>query len=139
MTLTQAQEMTVPRQLVTNVPGGAAKVPGVGVQRTVGAEMEEKGDVMPVMTDETSKAEPARDGIMSRISMPEFWGALAIIAIWLAVLFDGVFGADSRVHILRMRWNRRMSSLPASRAMATNAVAAASAAFVLRFMSGTPL
>jgi hypothetical protein len=49
---------------------------------------------MPVMTDETSKAEPARGSIMSRISMPEFWATLAIVAIWLAVLFDGVFGAD---------------------------------------------
>ncbi len=26
--------------------------------------------------------------------MPAFWGTLAIVAMWLAVLFDGVFGRD---------------------------------------------
>lgn len=30
-----------------------------------------------------------------RINMTtEVWGTIAIVAIWLAVLFDGVFGAD---------------------------------------------
>lgn len=27
-----------------------------------------------------------------RIFVPGFWGALSIIAMWLAVLFDGIFG-----------------------------------------------
>jgi len=26
--------------------------------------------------------------------VPAFWGTLAIVAMWLAVLFDGVFGGD---------------------------------------------
>lgn len=49
---------------------------------------------MPVTTDEKSKAEPTSGGIMSRISIPEFWAALTIIAMWLAVLFYGVYGTD---------------------------------------------
>jgi hypothetical protein len=26
--------------------------------------------------------------------VPAFWGALSIVAMWLAVLFDGIFGGD---------------------------------------------
>jgi uncharacterized membrane protein YfcA len=26
--------------------------------------------------------------------VPEFWAALSIVAMWLAVLFDGIFGGD---------------------------------------------
>jgi len=26
------------------------------------------------------------------LELPEFWAAIAIVVIWLAVLFDGVFG-----------------------------------------------
>lgn len=31
---------------------------------------------------------------MRRMNMTEMWGTIAIVAVWLAVLFDGVFGAD---------------------------------------------
>jgi uncharacterized RDD family membrane protein YckC len=39
-------------------------------------------------------AAPARDGIAARLLVPAFWGAVSIVAMWLAVLFDGVFGGD---------------------------------------------
>ena len=26
--------------------------------------------------------------------MPAFWGAVSIVAMWLAVLFDGIFGGN---------------------------------------------
>ena len=26
---------------------------------------------------------------------PRFWGAVSIVAMWLAVLFDGIFGGDT--------------------------------------------
>ena len=26
--------------------------------------------------------------------VPAFWGAVSIVAMWLAVLFDGIFGGD---------------------------------------------
>ena len=37
---------------------------------------------------------PARDGIAARLLVPAFWGAVSIVAMWLAVLFDGIFGGD---------------------------------------------
>jgi hypothetical protein len=37
---------------------------------------------------------PARDSIAARLLVPAFWGAVSIVAMWLAVLFDGVFGGD---------------------------------------------
>jgi len=49
---------------------------------------------MTVMTHEPSTAEEARSGIAARLLVPEFWGAVSIVAMWLAVLFDGVFGSD---------------------------------------------
>src|SRR4029450_13392825 len=49
---------------------------------------------MTVMTHEPSTDKPVDRGIASRLLVPEFWGALAIIAMCLAVLFDGVYGGD---------------------------------------------
>ena len=39
-------------------------------------------------------AGPAREGVADRLLVPAFWGAVSIIAMWLAVLFDGIFGGD---------------------------------------------
>ena len=36
----------------------------------------------------------AREGIADRLLVPAFWGAVSIIAMWLAVLFDGIYGSD---------------------------------------------
>ena len=49
---------------------------------------------MTTMTHEPSTDTPARRDIASRLLVREFWAALSIIAMWLAVLFDGVFGGD---------------------------------------------
>jgi hypothetical protein len=49
---------------------------------------------MTTMTHEPSTAMPARQDIASRLLVREFWAALSIIAMWLAVLFDGVFGGN---------------------------------------------
>jgi hypothetical protein len=43
---------------------------------------------------EPSIAGPARQGIADRLLVPAFWGAVSIIAMWLAVLFDGIYGSD---------------------------------------------
>jgi hypothetical protein len=32
--------------------------------------------------------------VAARLFAPAFWGAVTIVAMWLAVLFDGVFGGD---------------------------------------------
>lgn len=41
-----------------------------------------------------STGRPDRRDIASRLLVPEFWAALSIAAMWLAVLFDGIFGGD---------------------------------------------
>ncbi len=51
---------------------------------------------MAMMTHEPSTEQPVRRGIADRILVPGFWGCLSIIAMWLAVLFVGVFGGDMR-------------------------------------------
>jgi hypothetical protein len=47
-----------------------------------------------VVTHETSTSEPVRPGIGARLLVPGFWGAVSIVAMWLAVMFDGIFGGD---------------------------------------------
>lgn len=49
---------------------------------------------MTVMTHEPSTNKPDRLGIAPRLFVPEFWASLTIIAMWLAVLFVGVFGGN---------------------------------------------
>ena len=54
---------------------------------------------MTTMTHRPSTDAPAGDtrgsgGVADRLFVPAFWGTLAIVAMWLAVLFDGVFGGD---------------------------------------------
>jgi hypothetical protein len=56
--------------------------------RTTGEE-----DVMTTLAEPTIQ-KPDRRDIASRLLVPEFWASLTIITMWLAVLFDGVFGGD---------------------------------------------
>jgi hypothetical protein len=54
---------------------------------------------MTVVMHEPSTDAPAGDtsasgGIAARLLVPAFWGTLAIVAMWLAVLFVGVFGGN---------------------------------------------
>jgi hypothetical protein len=49
---------------------------------------------MTVMTHEPSAGTPLRQGIASRLLVPGFWATVSIVTMWLAVLFDGIFGAD---------------------------------------------
>jgi hypothetical protein len=52
----------------------------------------EKGEVMTtVMTHESSTDMP---GFAARLLVPGFWGTLSIVAMWLAVLFVGIFGGN---------------------------------------------
>ncbi len=47
-----------------------------------------------VMTHEPSTGKPDRQGVAARLLVPGFWGAVSIVAMWLAVMFDGIFGGD---------------------------------------------
>ena len=49
---------------------------------------------MTATMHEPSTAGPAREGIADRLLVPAFWGAVSIVAMWLAVLFDGIYGSD---------------------------------------------
>jgi len=49
---------------------------------------------MSVMTHEPSTDEPVRQGVAARLLVPGFWATVSIVAMWLAVLFDGIFGSD---------------------------------------------
>ena len=54
---------------------------------------------MATLTHRPSTDAPAGDtrgsgGIADRLFVPAFWGTVAIVAMWLAVLFVGVFGGD---------------------------------------------
>jgi uncharacterized membrane protein YfcA len=49
---------------------------------------------MNTMTQEPSTDTPVRQGVAARLLVPGFWGALSIVTMWLAVLFDGIFGGD---------------------------------------------
>ena len=49
---------------------------------------------MTATMHEPSTAGAAREGIAARLLVPAFWGAVSIVAMWLAVLFDGIFGGD---------------------------------------------
>jgi len=40
-----------------------------------------------------STSRPASEG-WARVLVPEMWGTVAIVAMWLAVLFTGVFGGN---------------------------------------------
>jgi hypothetical protein len=49
---------------------------------------------MSVMTHEPSTDKPVRQGVAARLLVPGFWATVSIVAMWLAVLFDGIFGSD---------------------------------------------
>jgi hypothetical protein len=49
---------------------------------------------MTTLMHEPSTDEPVRQGIATRLLVPGFWAALSIVTMWLAVLFDGIFGGD---------------------------------------------
>ena len=40
---------------------------------------------MTATMNEPSTARPDRDGIAARLLVPAFWGAVSIVAMWLAV------------------------------------------------------
>jgi hypothetical protein len=49
---------------------------------------------MATVSHEPTGALPERQRGIRRLAVPDMWAALAIAVIWLAVLFDAIFGPD---------------------------------------------
>jgi hypothetical protein len=52
---------------------------------------------MSTMTREPSAARFG-ETLASRLLVPEMWATVCIVAMWLAVLFVGVYGGDMSIH-----------------------------------------
>jgi hypothetical protein len=53
---------------------------------------------MTATTEQRHSARSAHDGWAVRVLVPEMWATVSIVAMWLAVLFVGVFGGDMSFH-----------------------------------------
>jgi hypothetical protein len=49
---------------------------------------------MTTVSHEASGAVPEQPNLVARLLVPEMWASLAISVMWLAVLFDALFGPD---------------------------------------------
>jgi hypothetical protein len=49
---------------------------------------------MTVIAGKSPEVQPGPKRLSDRLLVPEMWGTLAISIMWLAVLFDGIYGAD---------------------------------------------
>lgn len=49
---------------------------------------------METTSHQTSRATPERRQWSSRVFVPEMWASLAIVVMWLSVLFAAIFGPD---------------------------------------------
>ncbi len=52
---------------------------------------------MTTMQEQSSVRSP-REGWASRILIREMWATVAIVSMWVAVLFVGVYGGDATFH-----------------------------------------
>jgi hypothetical protein len=53
---------------------------------------------MTTMMQDQSSVQSTRGGWASRIVVREMWATVAIVAMWVAVLFVGVYGGDVTFH-----------------------------------------
>lgn len=49
---------------------------------------------MTTTVEKHEVAEPQSSGRQAVWAMPELWGTIAIVSMWMAVLFDGIYGGD---------------------------------------------
>ena len=49
---------------------------------------------MATISHEPLRVDPRRDPWWTRLLVPELWASLAIVGMWLTVLFDGIYGPD---------------------------------------------
>jgi hypothetical protein len=53
-----------------------------------------EGRAMTLVADKPLGVQPGPKHWYDRLLVPEMWGTLAISVMWLAVLLDGLYGAD---------------------------------------------
>ncbi len=58
------------------------------------AILDKEGRTMTLVADKPLEVQPSPKHWYDRLLVPEMWGTLAISVMWLAVLFDGIYGAD---------------------------------------------
>jgi hypothetical protein len=49
---------------------------------------------MASMSHERVLGAPPRPRLLETLAIPELWAGLSIVTMWLAVLFDAIFGPD---------------------------------------------
>jgi len=53
---------------------------------------------MATTLQDQSSVQTTREGWVSRVLVPEMWATVAIVSMWMAVLFVGVYGGDASFH-----------------------------------------
>jgi hypothetical protein len=69
---------------------------------------------MTATMQDQSSVRSAHEGMVSRVLVREMWATMAIVAMWVAVLFVGVFGGDMTFHSV----DSSVTSMPAGVAVA---------------------
>jgi hypothetical protein len=65
---------------------------------------------MTSLTDKPIEVQPSPKHWADRLLVPEMWGTLAISVMWLAVLFDSIYGAN----IVSLSSGSDSTSIPSS-------------------------
>jgi Mg/Co/Ni transporter MgtE len=60
---------------------------------------------MTTTMQDQSPVGSAREGWTSRVLVREMWAAMAIVAMWVAVLFVGVYGGEMTFHSVDSSWS----------------------------------
>jgi hypothetical protein len=60
---------------------------------------------MTATTQDKSSAQSPHEGWSSRLLVREFWATAAIVTMWIAVLFVGVYGGDMTFHSVDGSWS----------------------------------
>lgn len=58
-----------------------------------------------IQTPRQGSAQFARVDWAARVLVPEMWATVAIVAMWVAVLFVGVYGNDMTFHGVDSSWS----------------------------------
>ena len=60
---------------------------------------------MTTTTHDESSTRSSREGWASRVLVPQMWATVAIVSMWLAVLFVGVYAGDMTFHAVDSSWS----------------------------------